>query len=167
MRTLVGEPLAEVSRLAIASGPAPATPADARWALRGIKSSDRYVTRTEKDELVARQAALGRPEATCAALIPIRKTPSWWGLAQDERRRILEERSHHVATGLRYLPAIARGLHHCRDLGEAEPFDFLTWFEFAPEHTADFDELLAELRATEEWGYVDREIDIRLVRDPG
>src|SRR2546428_7160638 len=29
-----------------------------------------------------------------------------------------------------YLPAIARRLYHCRDLGE--PFDFLTWFEYAP-----------------------------------
>ena len=26
------------------------------------------------------------------------------------------------------LPAIARRLHHCRDLGESEPFDFLTLF---------------------------------------
>lgn len=167
VRTLTGEPVPSVRRLDVVSGAVPGAPADASWVLRGIKSSDRYVTRSEKNELVARQAALGRPEATCAALIPIRKTPSWWALTQDERRQILEERSHHVAIGLRYLPAIARGLHHCRDLGESEPFDFLTWFEFAPEHAAAFEELLAELRATEEWGYVDREVDLRLVRDPG
>ncbi len=167
IRTIAGDPVAGVPRLDIVSGAVPATLAGVSWVLRGIKSSDRYVTRAEKNELVARQAALGRPEATCAALIPIRKTSSWWALAQDERRQILEERSQHVATGLRYLPAIARGLHHCRDLGEIESFDFLTWFEFAPEHVAAFDELLAELRATEEWRYVDREVDLRLVRDPG
>ena len=44
----------------------------------------------------------------------------------------------HIATGLEYLPAVARRLHHGRDLGE--PFDFLTWFEFAPEHAAAFED---------------------------
>jgi hypothetical protein len=53
-----------------------------------------------------------------------------------------------VATGLRYLPAVARRLHHGRDLGE--PFDFLTWFEFAPEAAGDFEELVATLRETTE-----------------
>jgi len=106
-----------------------------------------------------------KAEATCAALIPIHKTPAWWGLTQDERRGIFEEGSKHIQTGLRYLPAIARRLHHCRDLGENEPFDFLTWFEYAPSDAAAFDELVAALRASEEWTYVDREIDIRIVRD--
>ena len=41
------------------------------------------------------------------------------------------------------LHPLARRLHHGRDLGE--PFDFLTWFEFAPEHEGLFDELLARL----------------------
>ena len=62
-----------------------------------------------------------------------------------------------------YLPAIARRLHHCRDL-DNQPFDFLTWFEFAPGHKADFDKLLARLRATREWTYVEREVDIRIER---
>ena len=81
-------------------------------------------------------------------------------MPQDARRAVYEERSRHATIGLEYLPRIARRLHHCRDLGE--PFDFLTWFEFAPEHEAAFDELLARLRSTEEWGYVEREVDIRL-----
>jgi len=51
-------------------------------------------------------------------------------LAQDERRAIFEERSHHISIVLKYLPAIARGLHHCRDLSEPEPFDFLTLSEY-------------------------------------
>ena len=163
--TVVGDALAVVKRLSIVAGAVPQVPEGAKWLLRGLTSNERYVTRREKEQLVARQPILGRPEATCAALIPIRKTVSWWALAQDERRRVFEESSRHVATGLKYLPAVARRLHHCRDLGENEPFDFLTWFEYAPSDSAAFDELAAELRASEEWAYVDREIDIRLVRD--
>jgi hypothetical protein len=75
---------------------------------------------------------------------------------------VLEDRSHHIATGLEYLPAVARRLYHGRDLGEE--FDFLTWFEFAPSDADAFEELVGRLRATEEWAYVDREVDIRLSR---
>ncbi len=130
--------------------------------LRGTTSNERYVERPERAALVAGQPALGRLEATCAALIPVRKSPAWWDLTQDERRVVLEDRSHHIATGLEYLPAVARRLHHGRDLGEE--FDFLTWFEFAPSDADAFEELVGRLRATEEWAYVDREVDIRLSR---
>ena len=64
--------------------------------------------------------------------------------------------------GLAYLPEISRQLHHCRDLGE--PFDFVTWFEFAPEHTDAFNKLLSRLRASKEWEFVEREVDIRLIK---
>jgi chlorite dismutase len=128
----------------------------------GVTSHERYVQAQEHAALVTRQAPLGRPEAKRAALIPITKAPTWWALPQDERRAIFEERSRHIATGLRYLPAVARRLHHGYDLGE--PFDFLTWFEYAPADTAAFEELVALLRATEEWRYVMREIDLRLIR---
>ena len=165
MSTIVGAPLPDVTRLDLVTGTVPEMPDGAKWVLRGLTSSERYVTRSEKDQLVARQPPLGRPHATCAALIPIHKTASWWVLAQDERRRVFEESSKHVATGLRYLPAVARRLHHCRDLGENEPFDFLTWFEYGPSDSPAFDELVAELRASEEWKYVDREVDVRVVRD--
>jgi hypothetical protein len=163
--TVIGDPIADVRRLDIVTGSVPETPDRAKWVLRGLTSNERYVTRPAKDQLVARQPVLARPDATCAALIPIRKTASWWALAQDERRRIFEESSKHVATGLRYLPAVARRLYHCRDLGEDEPFDFLTWFGFGPSDSPAFDQLVAELRASEEWRYVDREIDTRVVRD--
>ena len=132
------------------------------WVLRGVTSNERYITRLEHSSLVARQEQLGRPGSVNAALIPIKKSERWWELPQDERRRIFEESSRHVATGLEYLPAIARRLHHSRDLGE--PFDFLTWFEFAPADAPAFDELVRRLRDTEEWTYVEREIDIRLAR---
>ncbi len=142
----------------------PALPEGARWLLRGVTCNVRYVDRDEKTQLEAKQAALGRPEATHAALIPIRKNAKWWGLTQDERRAIFEQRSHHTAIGLKYLPAIARRLHHYRDLEGGEPFDFLTLFDYAMEDSAAFEDLVAALRATEEWKYVDREIDIRLIR---
>jgi chlorite dismutase len=162
--TLIGEPLLEVSRLDIVSGSNAHLDNQSGWVLRGITSNERYVYREEKTVLLAKQQALERPEAKCAALISIRKNAAWWALTQDERRNILEENSKHIQIGLRYLPAVARRLHHCRDLSEDEPFDFLTWFEFAPAHQAEFNELVEELRATEEWMYVEREIDIRLVR---
>ena len=166
MHSVAGTPLPAVARLAVAAGDAATAPAapTAAWALRGMASNERYVTRPEKSLLLASQEGLGRPQASHAALIPIRKTAAWWALTQDERRQIFEEQSHHTRIGLDYLPAIARKLHHCRDLSEHEPFDFLTWFEYAPEHESAFDALLAALRASPEWAYVDREVDIRLVR---
>lgn len=164
-RAVAGETLTAVRRLHVVSGAVALLPDGARWLLRGLTSNERYVTRLEKDRLSAAQPPLGRADASCAALIPIRKTAEWWSLAQDERRRIFEESSNHVRTGMKYLPAVARRLHHCRDLGDGEPFDFLTWFEYAESGSNGFDQLLAELRASEEWTYVEREIDIRVVRD--
>jgi chlorite dismutase len=161
MTTLAGESLPKVAALTVRQGGF----AEARWpvwTLSGVASHLRYTLREEFAELSARGSPLGRGEARRAALIPISKSEAWWALAQDERRRIYEEQSRHTSIGMEYLPQIARRLHHGRDLGE--PFDFLTWFEFAPEHEGLFDELLARLRASEEWRYVSREIDIRLTR---
>ena len=164
IEAVVGEPMAKASRLNIISGALPES-SGVKWALRGITSNERYVVREEKEKLVAKQPGVGRPEAVCAALIPIRKNAAWWNLSQDERRKVFEEQSHHVHIGLQYLPAVARRLHHCRDLGENEPFDFLTWFEYAPGDEAAFNKLVTELRVSPEWVFVDREIDIRLMRD--
>jgi len=137
-------------------------PPNAAWALRGMTGPDHYATEAERQVLVARQALLGRPIATAGAMIPISKTSAWWALPHDERRAIFEERSHHIANTLAYLPRIARRLHRGRDIGET--FDFVTWFEFAPADSAAFDDLVGMLRATEEWTYVERELDIRLSR---
>jgi hypothetical protein len=170
-RAVTGEALPAAERIDIVpgSGGLPGAGAagipGAAWALKGVISNERYVTRPEKTELVAKQEGLGRAKATCGVLIPIRKNAAWWALTQDERRAVFEEQSAHIAIGMRALPAIARRLHHCRDLGEAQPFDFLTWFEFAPGDAQAFDGLLEALRATPEWSYVDREVDIRLIRE--
>jgi chlorite dismutase len=161
-----GETLPDVSALSVIKSEAialPLLPSQTSWRLAGVVSHLRYVERSEKQQLDAVQAGLGRREATFAALIPIRKSRAWWELTQEERRRIFEDESHHIAGTLKYLPAIARQLYHCRDLGE--PFDFLTWFEYAPEHADAFEELVAMLRATEEWSYVEREVDVRAVRE--
>ena len=158
---MVGEALPAAERLAVLEWTS-VVPTGWVWWLRGVASHERYVTRAEHETLVARQPELGRPEATRAALIPIRKTEAWWDLAQDARRSIFEERSRHISTGLEYLPAVARRLHHCRDLGE--PFDFLTWFEYAEADVEVFEELVLRLRQTEEWTYVEREVDVRVSR---
>ncbi len=144
-----GDALPPVTAISITSGAAIALPllaSQTSWRVAGVASHLRYAERAE---------------ATCAALIPIRKSSAWWELTQEERRSIFEDKSRHIASTLKYLPAIARQLYHCRDLGE--PFDFLTWFEYAPEHAAMFEDLVGQLRATEEWTYVEREVDVRVM----
>lgn len=158
MQTINTSPLPLAERLLITDQPNNEM-ADG-WHLRGVKSNIRYTTRPEKKQLEEKFAPLNNPVNTCAALIPIKKSEEWWQLTQDERRKIFEEDSHHTKIGLKYMPAIARQLYHSRDLGE--PFDFLTWFEFAPIHKNYFDELVNALRETEEWRHVVSEIDLRL-----
>jgi hypothetical protein len=133
----------------------------AAWALSGVTSNLRYTNATEKKVLDATPSVLAKPGATRAALIPISKSAAWWAMAQDERRAVLEDKSRHIAIGSDYLSVVSRQLVHCRDQPGAV-FDFLTWFEFAPADEGRFDELLMKLRATPEWGFVDREIELRL-----
>jgi hypothetical protein len=163
VRAIVGEPLPLTTALSRVEGPAFVGPGAGHapsWLLRGVRSNERYIERPEKTQLGAVQEGLGRPASRLAALIPLRKTAAWWELPQDERRAIFEAKSRHIALGSRFLPAIARRLYHGRDLGE--PFDFLTWFEFAEADAGAFDELLCRLRETEEWRYVDHEVEVRL-----
>lgn len=165
MTALKGETLPAAEKLDIISGPETSPRPEAVWRLRGITSNERYVDREEKTEIVDKQLPLGRPETTHAALVSIRKNVDWWALSQSERMNVFKEQSHHTRIGLQIFPALARRLHHCRDLSENEPFDFLTWFEYEPADESVFNQLLADLRATPEWAYVEREVDIRLVRD--
>jgi len=162
MRVIVGQTLPSVPRLSIFEGNQSTTLEGSIWLLSGVTSYERYVHKTERSALVAHQSELGRIEAARAALIPIKKSIAWWKLAQDERRAIFEERSHHITIGLKYVARIARRLYHGYDLGE--PFDFLTWFEYASEDAGVFEDLVGALRGTEEWTYVEREVDIRLAR---
>lgn len=163
VRGILGAGLAIVERVDVVNDAVTALPADSSWVLQSFTSNIRYAKRDELTTLQAVQPGLNRSEAISAVLIPIKKSAHWWNLAQDERRAIFEEQSHHTAVGLEYLPGVARRLMHCRDLGE--PFDFLTWFEFAPDQTKAFDELLVRMRASQEWQYVEREVEVRLERD--
>ncbi len=157
-----GEGLVPVAHIEVNRADHGPQPEGVTWRLQGQISNVRYATRTEITSMRARPAPLARAQSRFAALIPIKKSAAWWDLAQDERRAIFEEQSHHTEIGLGYMPTIARQLYHSRDLGE--PFDFLTWFEYAPEHADQFEDLVAKLRATTEWRYVEREVDIRLER---
>ncbi len=158
---VIGDTLPQAECLDIARAADWRETGETSWVLRGATSHARYTHRAEADAMAAVQEGLARPTATQAALIPIRKTTAWWALAQDERRAIFEETSGHIRIGARTLPAVARRLHHCRDLGDG-PFDFLTWFEYAPDHRELFEDMVTRLRATEEWRFVEREVDIRL-----
>ena len=53
-------------------------------------------------------------------------------------------------------------MHHGRDLGE--PFDYLTWFEYAPQDAPASEQVVSRLRTTPGRGYVGRGIDTRLPR---
>lgn len=159
--SVTGDTLPPAERLELLIGERH-SPVGQVWSLWGVSSNTRYATANEAAALRRGQAGLHRPEATRAALIPIRKTPAWWGLAQDERRAIFEDQSRHNAIGMEYIPPVARQLVHCRDVGGE--FDFLTWFEYAPEHADAFERLSDRLRATPEWRFVEREVDIRLSR---
>ena len=163
IEAVIGEPLPIAERLEVLKGEGTCHPAEADWVLRGVTINARYVNEAERAALTARPAGLGRPEATCATFISISKPQTWWELTQKARREIFEERSWHITTSLLYLLAVARRLHHGRDRGE--PFDFLTWFEYAPAYAGAFEELVSKLRETEEWTYVEREVAVRLVRD--
>ncbi len=156
-----GESLPPAARLRVFQGDA-AHGAEGRWVLRAAVGTDDDATQAAPAVPAARQAPLGRPEARCAALIAVRRSAAWWALGDDERRSVIEKRSAHVAVGMDDLPAIARRLHVNHDAGE--PFDFLAWFEYAPEDQEAFDGLIGRMRTTEEWSFVERDVDIRVTR---
>jgi chlorite dismutase len=162
MKTITGQAMEPVTRINNINLSESSEQINSVWTLKGISSNLRYTTRDEKTSLDKTPSVLGKPEFKYAALIPIQKSPEWWLLTQDERRKIFEDKSKHIDFSLSYLKSISRKLYHSKDMGE--PFDFLTWFEFAPEHVNQFDDLVHYLRNTEEWKYVTRETDIRLIR---
>src|SRR5437588_9688314 len=86
MRAVRGEGLPSAERLSVLEGRDAPVPPGSVWTLRGVTSNERYVTRTEHDALADRQPALGRPGATRAALIPVRKSPEGGDPGQDGRR---------------------------------------------------------------------------------
>ena len=160
MKTIVGESLPDV--LFVQKKTSNLTEnLKGTWFFKGVISNLRYTEKLEKEGLLAKQEGLGRPKSTHAVMILIKKNEAWWNLAQDERRQIMEDKSKHNQIGMDYLPAIARQLFHSKDIGE--PFDFITWFEYAPEEESSFDELLNRLRNSLEWTYIEREVEVRML----
>lgn len=162
MLPLVGQPLEPAPFFEIRNEYLMKVPVDFCWLLRGVTSKQRFVGDPEKLCQMLPQPQLGRPCATCAAFIPVKKKQSWWELSEEEKREIQACEPIKTADALKPLQGIAKQFHHSRDLGE--PFDFLAWFEYSPEESGVFEEMIASLRASEEWSYVEREIDVRLTK---
>lgn len=142
----VGDPLPPAARLAVVEG-ADAEVADGRWVLRGVVSGQGEDARTD-------QLPLGRPEARCAVLLAVRMTPDWWERAEEDRRAL--------SATIEHGPAISRRIH--RALDRKEPFDVLTWFEFPPNQHAEVNDMLTGLRGSQEWPFVERAVQIHLIR---
>src|SRR3989442_13521509 len=112
-KAVAGPPLKRVDRIAVIEGNLAALPSGGKWLIRGVTSNERYTTRKEREMLMSRQPALGRPEATRAALIPITKSESWWQLSQSERRGIFETPTGDIRIGLKNLPPNAPRPYPC------------------------------------------------------
>ena len=158
--TFSGPELKPVTHLEIIGGRIGRAPQGTAWILPAIVSSTRYITREEPRSMAAMKSRFPQDGTPSAALVLIRKSAEWWDLAGEERRDIIEARSRQVDARLRTLPAIARRFTLHRDGSDA--FDFLTWFEFDAQDSAVIDDLASAIRATDEWNYVEREIEIRL-----
>jgi chlorite dismutase len=129
--------------------------------LRGVVQHLHYTTLEERADLTARsRAELPPSPQTTAVLIPIRKSAEWWQLAQDQRGAHFH--SAHTPVGAPYVETIFRKLYHSRYLGT--PYDFLTYFEFPVDEADTFRALLAALRATPEWAYVEEEHEVWMTK---
>jgi hypothetical protein len=129
--------------------------------LRGVVQHLHYTTIEERTDLSARsRTELPASPTTTAVLIPIRKSAEWWELAHDQRSAHFH--GAHTPIGAPYVERIFRKLYHARYLGS--PYDFLTYFEFPQESAGDFRELLAGLRSTPEWNYVEDEFEVWMTK---
>jgi len=139
---------------------------DSLWegGLRGVVQHLHYTTLEERTDLAERSRAELPPAAdTIAVLIPIRKSPEWWQLAQDQRGDHFHK--SHTPIGAPYVERIFRRLYHARYIGP--PHDFLTYFEFASGDAALFRQLLGELRDVSknpEWNYVVDEHEVWMTK---
>lgn len=156
-----GSPLARVSHLDITNGPLERIPASTVWVLQGLVRSTRHVIREEHETRDSKRRN-GMAEATCAALIPIRKSAAWWALDKLARLEMTQLSSWSGLPGQQFLSAVVRRLQNGRDL--SGQFDEVTWFEYAPRDASVFNDLLAAWRASDEWKYVERDCDMRLTR---
>ena len=83
-----------------------------------------------------------------AVVIPIRKSPEWWGLDQEKRAAMMQE---HAAATLPYLKTVNRKLYHSSGLDD---MDFITYFETSK--LEDFHSLVLSLEKVQEFRYTRR-----------
>ncbi len=83
-----------------------------------------------------------------AIVIPIRKSPEWWGLDQEKRAGMMQE---HTAATMPYLKTIKRKLYHSSGLDD---LDFITYFETSK--LEDFHSLVLSLEKVKEFHYTRR-----------
>src|SRR5712691_9854593 len=67
MKAVAGPPLKKVDRITVIEGNLAALPSGGKWLIRGFTSNEHYTTRKEREILLSRQPALGRPEAAIPA----------------------------------------------------------------------------------------------------
>ncbi len=131
---------------------------------QGVTRHFQYTDDAQLQELNRRSISELEPsEHTTAVLIPIGKSEDWWKLAHDQRQAHFQNTGiseGHTAIGLKYVDRIFRKLYYSRCLNDALSYDFLTYFEFKDVYEKDFRTLLAELRDTREWTFVNFELEI-------
>lgn len=131
---------------------------------QGVTQHLQYTDDIQLQELNRRSISELEPSNhTTAVLIPIGKSEDWWKLAQNQRQAHFQKTGvseGHTAIGLKYMDRIFRKLYHSRCLNAGFSYDFLAYFEFKDVYEKDFSTLLAELRDTKEWTFVNFELEI-------
>jgi hypothetical protein len=89
IRAMKGADLFSASYLRVTDDIRALAPASEASMLGGVRSNLLYTTKIERDRLLKVQPLLDRSDASCAALIPIKKSGFWWSLAQDKWRQSL------------------------------------------------------------------------------
>ena len=161
--TAIGSPLKPASKVTVSVGELKTQPIHSSWILRGFANSTRFITRDEVAARVPNSDSRDDSESLCAALILIRRSKEWWNLENDERAEIQNERENRIRPRMPFFTMVAKRLHLHRDKNEA--FDFLAWIECYSDDVAVLDEIASTIRGSHEPNYVDRQIDIRLVRE--
>ncbi len=135
---------------------------------QGVIQHLQYTSDAQQQELNRRSIPELEPsDHTTAVLIPIRKSKDWWRLAHDRRQVHFQKTSRsegHTAIGLKYVDRIFRKLYHSRCLNAVLSYDFLTYFEFRDVYEKDFRALLAELRDTKEWTFINLEFELWMTK---
>ena len=165
---VIGETLEWVPFLEIRNEYLMNVPVDFSWLLRGITSTRRYTNNVQQVNTMAAQPQLGRPEATCAALIPVRKSREWWDMTFEERKQIFESNSIRYPK-IRTVRNICPASHASSTIAVIWASRLISWHgSNTRPRTPLLSRILSQLSGLQkEWKYVDREVDVRLVRSGG